>query len=131
MADGVYGKAVLWVFICVCSSEMAETIKGYLNQKRENAFFDINTELETRLAQLSIEIPYEKIENTDTIQRFEISYKCLDRNYLAVYTDGLVNMVSSLLVISGVGAISIALGWWVSAILFLVIIANAACYVMQ
>lgn len=131
MAEEEYGKAVLWVIICICSSEMVERIKDYINRKRDNAFFDVNTELETKLAELSVEIPYEKIENADTIQQFEMSYKCLARNYLAVYTDGLVNVASALLVISGVGVISVALGWWVSAILFLVIIANAACYVMQ
>ena len=55
-----YNKAVLWVLCCICFSGMIELIRRLLNLVRNNAYFDINTFLQTKLSELSFKIPYEK-----------------------------------------------------------------------
>lgn len=131
MAEGEYNQAALWVLFCTCMNGIVERIRDDISRRRNHAFYYVNMNLEARLAELSVTIPYEKMENAETIHRFEMSYKCLDKNYLAVYTDSLVNVISSVIVFSGVGVISFTLGWWVSVVLFMVIIVNAICHVIQ
>ena len=126
-----YKKAVLWVLCCICFSGIIDLIRKLLNLIKNNAYFDINTFLQTKLSELSFKIPYEKMENAETIQQFEMAHKCIGRNYLAKYTLGLTNIISCVIVFSGVGIITSSLNWWITLILFLVISVNTICHVIQ
>jgi len=126
-----YKKAVLWVLCCICFSGIIDLIRKLLNLIKNNAYFDINTFLQTKLSELSFKIPYEKMENAETIQQFEMAHKCIGRNYLAKYTLGLTNIISCVIVFSGVGIITSSLNWWITLILFFVISVNTICHVIQ
>lgn len=126
-----YKKAVLWVLCCICFSGIIDLIRKLLNLIKNNAYFDINTFLQTKLSELSFKIPYEKMENAETIQQFEMAHKCIGRNCLEKYTLGLTNIISCVIVFSGVGIITSSLNWWITLILFFVISVNTICHVIQ
>lgn len=126
-----YNKAISWVLGCICFSGMIELIRRLLHLVRNNAYFDINTFLQTKLSELSFKIPYEIMENAETIQEFEMAHKFIGRNYLAQYTLGLTNIISCIIVFSGVGIITSSLNWWITLMLFSVITVNTICHVIQ
>ncbi|MBS6447460.1 MAG: ABC transporter ATP-binding protein [Clostridiales bacterium] len=126
-----YNKAVLWVLCCICFSGMIELIRKLLHLVRNNAYFDINTFLERKLSELSFKIPYEKMENAETIQEFEMAHKFIGRNYLDKYTLGLTNIIACIIVFSGVGIITSSLNWWITLMLFSVITVNTICHAIQ
>ena len=126
-----YKKAVLWVLCCICFSGIVDLIRKLLNIIKNNAYFDIKTSLRTKLSEISFKIPYEKLENAETIQQFELAHKCIERNYLAKYTEGLNNIISCVIVFCGVGIITSSLNWWITLILFVVISVNTICHVIQ
>lgn len=126
-----YTKAILWVLSCICLSGIINLIRKSLNLIKNNTYFNINTFLQTKLSELIFRIPYEKMENSETIQEFEIAQKCIGRNYLAKYTLGLTNAISCIIVFFGVGVITSSLNWWITLILFFVISVNTICHVIQ
>ena len=126
-----YNKAILLVLCCICFSGMMELIRKLLHLIRDNAYFDINTILQTKLSELSFKIPYEKMENAETIKDFEMAHKFIGRNYLAQYTLGLTNIISCIIVFSGVGIITSSLNWWITLMLFSVITVNTVCHAIQ
>ena len=131
LALQIFNKAILWILCCICLSGIIELFRSLINIVERNAYFDINVFLQSKLSELSFKISYEKMEDSETIQQFEMAHKCINRNYMEKYTLGLANIVSCILVFAGVGIITSSLNLWITLILFIVITVNAVCHFIQ
>lgn len=131
LAMQIFNKAILWILCCICLSGIIELFRSLINIVERNAYFDINVFLQSKLSELSFKISYEKMEDSETIQQFEMAHKCINRNYMEKYTLGLANIVSCILVFAGVGIITSSLNLWITLILFIVITVNAVCHFIQ
>ena len=131
LALQIFNKAILWILCCICLSGIIELFRSLINIVERNAYFDINVFLQSKLSELSFKISYEKMEDSETIQQFEMAHKCINRNYMEKYTLGLANIVSCILVFAGVGIITSSFNLWITLILFIVITVNAVCHFIQ
>lgn len=124
-----YEEAVICAVTAILANAVMELLLKLLNIAKSRGYFHINSVLRKELSKQSYEIPFDKLENADTINQFELAFKFVNRNYMEKYTDGLTNIISCIFVFLGVTFATSYLQWWISLFLLVVITINTICHV--
>lgn len=130
LQDYAYREARIWVVLSIALNVVFELLLKLFNIAKNSGYFHVNSILTKELSKQSFEIPFEQLENSDTINKFELAFKFVNRNYIEKYTNGLTNIISCIFVLLGVTILTSYLQWWISLSLIIVVTINTICHVV-
>lgn len=125
LITGNFSRAIFWAFSFCLFTLLFDVSSAFISYKKKTVEWKIQERLTENLGIVVMGIPYEKLENKETIDKYEFAVKCIDRNSFTQIGGVFISIISSIITLTGVLFIIHVLPVWMLIFTIFVVIVSA------
>lgn len=125
LITGNLSRAICWAFSFCLFTLLFDVSSAFISYKKKPVEWKIQERLTENLGTVVMGIPYEKLENKETIDKYEFAVKCIDRNSFTQISGVFISIISSIITLTGVLFIIHVLPVWMLIFTIFVVIVSA------
>ena len=125
LITGNFLRAIFWAFSFCLFTLLFDVSSAFISYKKKTVEWKIQERLTENLGIVVMGIPYEKLENKETIDKYEFAVKCIDRNSFTQIGGVFISIISSIITLTGVLFIIHVLPVWMLIFTIFVVIVSA------